>query len=138
MSKSLNEIKRASTEQLAMERANSKNVSETSPSQITEEILDLVESLGSTPPIFVPVIEDTHGLYGWCSDGVREKIKSDGGKPVFGWTIWEWPSFLITAEFHCIWQSDASELYDITPKPKGESTILFAPDPTCSEDFDPT
>jgi len=133
---SLAEIKRASAEQFLLEKENSAGVSETSPNSITEMIRQFVSTFATDAPDFIPVENDPHGLYGWCSDGVHEKVKADGGKPVFGWTIWEWPCVLLTAEFHCVWQDASGKLIDITPKPKGEQSVLFVPDSAYGPDFD--
>ena len=84
----------------------------------------------------IPVIADSYGLYGWCADGVLEKLNHDSGSIVFGWTIWEWPQVLLTAEFHAVWESPSYELLDITPKPQGETSIIFIPDRTYPENFD--
>jgi hypothetical protein len=111
-------------------------VSETTPPVITDTIREFAKSLGDSAIVRVPVIADDFGLYGWCSDGVREKIKHDGGSIVFGWTIWEWPKVLLTAEFHAVWQSPSGKLLDITPKPQHETSILFVPDYERPQDFD--
>lgn len=132
----LAEIKRASAEQFASEQENSKGVKETSPSAITEVIRQFASTFAANAPSVIPVEQDQHGLYGWCSDGVHEKVKADGGEPVFGWTIWEWPNVLLTAEFHCVWRDASGRLIDITPKPKGEQTIVFVSDPAYGPDFD--
>lgn len=103
-------------------------VSETTPPEVTPRIEEFSRSLSNDIPIWVPVIEDQYGLFGWCSDGVLEKIRHDGGTIWSGWTIWEIPKILATAEFHAIWVDDASVPYDITPKPAREERILFVPD----------
>jgi hypothetical protein len=59
----------------------------------------------SGAPEFVPVEDDAYGLFGFCEDGVREKIRNDAGSIMFGWVIWEWPGVLLTAEFHAVWAS---------------------------------
>ncbi|WP_417803896.1 hypothetical protein [Thalassospira lucentensis] len=120
---------------LEQERNHSEDISETTPSEISEYHRSFCRTFSDTPPVFVPVIEDTHGLYGWCCDGVSEKIKSDEGEHAFGWTIWEWPNVLLTAEFHDVWKSPDGVLYDITPKPNGEQQILFVHDATFHQDF---
>jgi hypothetical protein len=132
----LDEIRRASAEQLAMEREGASAVSETSPSSLTPAIIEFAQSLEAGEAQFVPVIDDQHGLYGWCSDGVREKVKHDGGRCIFGWSIWEWPKTMLTAEFHSVWEDAEGNLLDITPKPKGEKRILFVPDRSYADDFD--
>jgi hypothetical protein len=109
---------------------------ETTPTLIGPEIIDLCASLDTDPPVFVPVCDDPHGLYGFCNVGVLEKIKADGGTIRFGWNIWEYPGVYLNAEFHAVWVSPAGELIDITPKPDGETRIVFASDPTYSPDFD--
>lgn len=124
MTQSLAEIKKM----LEGERKGADVVNETTPSDMTSELAEFCRALGGDAPTFVPVIDDPHGLYGWCSDGVTEKVKADGGDIVFGWTIWEWPNVLRTAEFHAVWQSPDGALVDITPKPKRETRILFVAD----------
>jgi hypothetical protein len=108
---------------------------ETTPDTITEAIDKFARSLGGKPE-FVPVQQDQYGLFGWCSDGVLEKVKHDGGEIRFGWTIWEWPKIFLTAEFHAVWLSPQQQLIDITPKPQGESRILFVADHSYPADFD--
>jgi hypothetical protein len=109
---------------------------ETTPPAITEPIKVFAAKLGSEAPRYVPVANDPLGLYGWCSDGVLEKMKSAGGSIRFGWNIWEWPRVLLTGEFHAVWVDPAGELIDITPKPHGETRIVFVPDPSYPENFD--
>lgn len=136
MTMTINEIRRASAEQLAEARKDAAQVSETTPPAITPSILTFArESLGGDP-IYIPVVEDAHGLYGWCSDGVQQKVLADGGEPGFGWTLWEWPDALITAEFHAVWQNPGGHMLDITPKPGNETSILFVPDRSYPANFD--
>lgn len=128
------EQKRAQSESLF--RSNkSASTDETTPASITHVEEIFAQELGGKPQ-FVPVVEDRYGLYGWCSDGVIEKIKHDGGLIRFGWTIWEWPGIFLTAEFHAVWGSPNGNLVDITPKPQGETRILFVEDTSYSADFD--
>jgi hypothetical protein len=110
--------------------------SETTPAVIGSAIIDLSESLRASPPLFIPVQQDQHGLYGFCNVGVAEKIKTDGGTIRFGWCIWEYPRLFLTAEFHAVWVDPTGKLVDITPKPDGETRIVFASDPTYPPDFD--
>ena|SRR5881394_1030207 len=100
---------------------------ETTPASITSPINSFAQKLGQEPPRYVPVVKDSTGLYGWCSDGVLEKIKHDGGGIRFGWTIWEWPRVLLTGEFHAVWHDPSGELIDITSKPHEEDRIVFVP-----------
>lgn len=124
-----------SADMLAQQRKALHEANETTPALLTPDLERFCDSLGGEAPSFVPVADDPHGLFGWCSDGVGEKIKSDGGNIVFGWTIWEWPSVLWTAEFHAVWRSPTDELIDITPKPNFEKQILFVIDRSYPETF---
>jgi hypothetical protein len=113
------------------ERHSAQTIPETTPSAITPTVLAFAaSSLDGLPLIEVPVVPDRqYGLYCWCFDGVREKVKHDGGGVRLGWVIWEWPNAFLNAEFHAVWVDPAGHLVDITPKPVGEKRILFAPDP---------
>jgi hypothetical protein len=130
------EIRVAAAQKLADERRTLANNPETTPVEISPAIEAFSSSLGGEPLRKVPVIDDPNGRYGWCSDGVRLKVAADGGAPVYGWTIWEWPPGLLTAEFHCVWRSPGGELYDITPKPLRETDIVFVADPSYPANFD--
>jgi hypothetical protein len=136
MKQSLSEIKKLSADMLARERQVANAVNETTPASLTPALEKFCMKLSGEAPVFVPVVDDPNGLFGWCSDGVAEKIKADGGSVAFGWTIWEWPDVLWTAEFHAVWRSLNGDLIDITPKPKRESRILFVPDSQYPETFD--
>ena len=118
-----------------MAMAASQGGSEITPTEISAAVLEFAESLSSTKPVKLPAIEDPLGLYGWSADGVREKIKREGGSIVFGWVIWEWPNVLLTAEFHAVWKDPKGALIDITPKPRRESSIIFVADKSYSSDF---
>jgi hypothetical protein len=105
--------------------ASRETPSETTPPEITPDVRLFAAQLGNEPPSRIPVRSDNYGVYGWCSDGVLEKIKHDGGSIVFGWTIWEWPGVLLTGEFHAVWMDATTTLYDITPKPHGETSLYL-------------
>ena len=49
---------------------------ETTPKAITQDVITFSHMLGSEPE-FVPVRSDAYGLFGWCSDGVEEKVRHD-------------------------------------------------------------
>lgn len=109
---------------------------ETTPVAITPKIQSFMEGLSIEPSVWTPVVDDPVGLFGWCSDGVLERVRLNGGSICYGWTIWELPKLLITAEFHAVWVDAHGKLWDITPKPAGETQILFAPDNSYPQDFD--
>lgn len=114
----------------------SQTITETTPSAISPEMIKWCESFGASPPVYVPVQQDPCGLFGFCNIGVAEKMKTDGGAIRFGWILWEYPRVYLIAEFHAIWVTPAGELVDITPKPDGETRIVFAADPSYHPDFD--
>jgi hypothetical protein len=58
------------------------DVSETPPPVITEATTEFANGLGGSELGRIPVVSDEYGLFGWCSDGVREKVKHDGGSIV--------------------------------------------------------
>jgi len=126
---------RRSSEALA-KAATAVGGSETTPAVISPEIIALCESLRTDPPVYVLVQNDPNGMYGFCNLGVLEKIKIDGGAIRLGWIIWEYPGLYLTAEFHAVWADPTGTLIDITPKPDGETCIVFAGDPTYPPDFD--
>jgi hypothetical protein len=111
-------------------------VEETTPQKISHRVLEFAHRLGGEPPIFVPVVHDDVGLFGYCDNGVRERVRLSGGTAAFGWCIWEWPRILLTAEFHTVWQTPDGQLVDITPKPHGETSIVFIQDRRYADDFD--
>ena len=136
MAQDLEEIKRMSAQMLSDARRENPTPTETTPQCISLELRKFCTTLSSETASYIPVIPDDHGLWGWCSDGVTEKIKAEGGEHAYGWTIWEWPKVLWTAEFHDVWRSPTGNLIDITPKPGNETKILFLHDPTVPQDFD--
>ena len=119
-----------------LESAAKQAIHETTPKVISDAILSLCNTLiEGSAPVFVEVVEDKLGLYGFCSDGVHKRVQESGGSLVFGWVIWEWPKVLLTAEFHTVWEDADGRVLDITPKPAGEKSILFLPDRSYRIDF---
>lgn len=64
-----------------------------------------------------------------CWDNVQAAIERRGGQAVTGWLIWEMPDVLLNAERYACWLSPDGELTDVTPKPDGETRIVFLSDP---------
>ncbi|WP_420723864.1 hypothetical protein [Hwanghaeella sp. LZ110] len=111
------------------------HTTETTPTTITQKHIDFAKELGGEIEL-ITVVADPYGLYGWCSDGVEEKISNEGGDIVFGWTIWEWPKLMLTAEFHAVYKNENEHIFDITPKPHGEKHIAFVRNNQYKRDFD--
>ncbi len=108
---------------------NALNPRLTTPSEITSEIREFSnEIVPNKIPLFVPVEPVFTSQTNECFFDVQQKVASDGGTVLHGWTIWETPRILLEAEFHAVWLSPANKLIDISPKPDGEQRILFLPD----------
>jgi hypothetical protein len=106
------------------------------PPEVTGDIATFAADLSPLPPVHIPLRKDDHAVYGWPADGVREKIRADGGGISFGWRLREWPSILLTAEFHAVWVDPEGNLVDITPDVADGETSLFVPDPAYTEPLD--
>jgi hypothetical protein len=130
------DIRQLSADLFARAAAGAGSSHETTPTAITPEIISLSESLKAEPPVYVSVVDDPYGMYGFCNLGVLQKIKTDGGSIRFGWNVWEYPGVYLTAEFHAVWVDATGNLVDITPKPARERRIVFAGDPSYPPDFD--
>lgn len=102
----------------------------TTPAAINENVLRLKAKLGlDTEPVFVPVRDVMGHKVADCFHNVPRKIETDGGSLQYGWNVWELPNRIIEGEFHAVWVNPAGGYVDITPKPDGETQILFIPDP---------
>lgn len=99
------------------------------PAEVTDAITSFAAELSPLPPVHIPLREDDHAAYGWPADGVREKIRADGGSIRFGWRLREWQPVMLTAEFHAVWVDPDGNLVDITPNIADGETSLFVPDP---------
>lgn len=79
-----------------------------------------------------PVYVDTFPVQGSSKDCfpiVEERVRTEGGKSVLGWSLWEMPTLFIEAEFHAVWQSPVGHLLDIAPKDEPTQRIYFLADP---------
>lgn len=86
-------------------------------------------------PVWVDVEPTSSAERQECFFNVREKIDREGGEAALGWTIWEWPSTMLDAEFHSVWRDPQGRLIDVTPKDQGETRILFLEDPDEAYDY---
>lgn len=104
-------------------------VKTTTPPKITRAVRRLVEAMKpGGEAAYLTVQPEADAVVNECFPNVEAKIARAGGRMLCGWQLWEWPNVLIEAEFHAVWVSPVGELVDITPKPHGETRILFVPD----------
>ncbi|MBO9792755.1 SEC-C domain-containing protein [Xanthomonas phaseoli] len=102
----------------------------TTPPEITRAVRRLTESVvRGAEPVYLDVQPEADAIVHECFPNVQAKVARDGGQMLCGWQLWEWPHVLVEAEFHAVLVSPAGEMVDITPKPEGETRILFVPDP---------
>lgn len=118
--------------QLHIERVS---INEITPPKLTGQILALCDDLGTIEPLYLNVSPSPGARMGWCSANVQDRRRKEGGRPLYGWLLWEASGLYLIAEFHCVWQ-DGQDLHDITPTQEGETCVLFAPDPRYGADFD--
>ena len=99
------------------------------PIEITKPITMLCNEIDkSQKPYRVPIKIESWTEPKECFQNIKTKVEKDGGRPQFGWTIWEWPNVMIEAEFHAIWISPENTPIDITPNAAHTQKILFLPD----------
>ena len=99
------------------------------PKDIFPYVSDFCNNITSSfKPFFLTPTPAKGSEVGWCTEIVRSKVERDGGKPILGWRIWEWYGIMIEAEFHMIWESPSGEIFDLTPTPDNEESILFLRD----------
>lgn len=64
-----------------------------------------------------------------CFANVESHVRRFGGEAVHGWAIGEVPRVFIEAEFHAVWKTEQSMLFDVNPRRAPDRTILFLPQP---------
>ena len=105
-------------------------VKTTTPPEITRAVRRLIETVAAPAgeAVYLMVQAEPDAVVNECFPNVEAKIARAGGHMLCGWQLWEWPHILVEAEFHAVWVSPEGEMVDITPKPHGETRILFVPD----------
>lgn len=101
----------------------------TTPARIDPAVRRLIDIV--TPggcPRYLEVRPEPGATVNGCFSNVRARCARHGGRMLCGWQLWEWPRVLVEAEFHAVWLSPQGEMVEITPKPHGETSILFVPD----------
>lgn len=109
---------------------------ESTPAALDRDVDKLAAHLKTDLPIYVDVVPLTGAEHGWCWQNVAKIAKSQGGRAVYGWTIWQRPRLFVTAEYHAVWETPHGHMIDVTPKTDGEETIAFSADRSCPADFD--
>lgn len=100
------------------------------PIELPTRILDFCWQISKEKPVVMPVEPKSFAVPGECYANVEEQVRRAGGSAVYGWQIWDWPAVFTEAEFHAVWRATDGSLHDITPKPDGDSAIVFLPDPS--------
>ena len=104
---------------------------QTTPKTISEQITAFCTEIDPThEPVYVPVKPDSGAEFNECFRSVKNYIAEHTGDMQHGWIIWELPNEFLEAEFHSVWISPSGEFIDVTPKPDGETRILFVTDST--------
>lgn len=74
---------------------------------------------------------------GGCFNNVRAKVAAQGGRMVYGWSIWQHANLFIEAEHHAVYEPpDGTAWVDITPQDIQTDRVLFLPDDTAVYDFE--
>lgn len=101
----------------------------TTPARVDHAVRRLIDTVApGGRPHYLEVTPEPGATVNGCFSNVRAKSARHGGRMLCGWQLWEWPRVLVEAEFHAVWLSPQDEMVEITPKPHGESAILFVPD----------
>lgn len=101
----------------------------TTPVIISKQIRDLCEKINpECKPFYIKVNPDKNSIPLECFENVRLMVREQGGTIQHGWSVWEWPTVFVEAEFHAVWISTSGEFVDITPNDYGVNKILFLPD----------
>ena len=97
------------------------------PNEDDKDVLRLLDKMNvdfdveKVPVKVEPSIKDS------CYYNVQRKIAKDGGKIHYGWAIWQLP-YMVEAEHHAVWEDDAENLLDISPRDFAINEILFVSD----------
>ena len=89
----------------------------------------VVNTAGDVELSYLPCVPLNRLSDGDCFPCVEEHAKTNGGVPVLGWAIWEYPKAFIEAEFHSVWQAPDGKLHDVVPRQEPPVRILFVRDP---------
>lgn len=88
----------------------------------------VLKTSGSLDLCYLPCVPLNGLSDGDCFRLIQDHAKANGGMPVLGWAIWEYPKVMIEAEFHSVWQASDGVLHDIVPRKQPPIRILFVRD----------
>jgi uncharacterized protein YchJ len=98
------------------------------PATIDKDVKQLVMKVDPThEPLYVHIKPEQGAEALDCFRVVEQKVKTAGGRIVYGWQVWKTPH-LIEAECHAVWENPKGDLIDITPKQLPVTRILFLED----------
>ncbi|MES2812476.1 MAG: hypothetical protein V4670_08410 [Bacteroidota bacterium] len=78
----------------------------------------------------VPVQIETFSTPKQCYSNVEKKVKQDGGKIHYGWSVHFNEGIIVEAERHAVWENDDEDLICITPHPSDYKEVIFLSDNT--------
>lgn len=94
--------------------------------EATDEIRDFCTVLADADlPEFVSVHPSGSKFSNWYKNA-EERVAAEG--VVYGSLVIEWPSVLLKAELHAVWQMPDGRLGDVTPTADAEGRVLFLRD----------
>ena len=105
------------------------------PAQISPELRRLIDRLVPTgEPVYVDVAPLDDASADDCFPLVDALVAQHGGESVIGWSLWEFPTLFVEAEFHAVWRMPDGSLIDKAPKQSPTQRVLFLADPARTYD----
>lgn len=76
----------------------------------------------------IPISLETFSREKQCYSNVEEKVRKDGGRIHYGWSVHFTDRIIIEAERHAVWENDNQDLICITPHPSKQKEVIFLSD----------
>lgn len=91
---------------------------------------------GDSKPRLLPIHPVSDALPLECFPNVAREVDRNGGRIVYGWSIWELPGIYVEAEHHAVYEDARGNWADITPAQLPHITQrLFIADESAVFDF---
>lgn len=101
------------------------------PAEIGPTLQQLIDELvPGGQPIYVDVRPLEGAPANECFPLVDALVERLGSQRLLGWSLWEFPTLFVEAEFHAVWQMGTGRLVDPAPKQEATERVLFLPDPS--------